>query len=66
VVKTPNQDAPLPLIPLTLVDVWEHAYYLGYQNRRGDYFESWWRLVDWPQLSEAYEKLLQNRPQCAK
>ncbi len=66
VVKTPNQDAPLPLVPLTLVDVWEHAYYLQYQNRRGDYFESWWRLVDWPQLSETYEGLLQNRPKCAQ
>ena len=64
--KTPNQDAPLPLIPLTLVDVWEHAYYLGYQNRRGDYFESWWRLVDWPGISMRYEKLMQNRPQYAK
>lgn len=66
VVKTPNQDTPLPMIPLLPVDVWEHAYYLDYQNRRGDYFESWWRLVDWPQLSEAYERLMKNRPQCAK
>ncbi|MCI8811311.1 MAG: superoxide dismutase [Oscillibacter sp.] len=64
--KTPNQDAPLPLIPLLPVDVWEHAYYLGYQNRRGDYFESWWRLVDWPQLSETYENLLKNHPVYAK
>ena len=67
-VETKNQDTPLEmgLVPVLNIDVWEHAYYLGYQNRRGDYFESWWRLVDWPQLSEAYEKLLQNRPQCAK
>lgn len=64
--KTPNQDAPLPLIPLLPVDVWEHAYYLDYQNRRGDYFESWWRLIDWPQLSETYENLLKNRPSYAK
>lgn len=63
--KTPNQDTPLPLIPLLPVDVWEHAYYLGYQNRRGDYFESWWRLADWPGISRVYQNLMQNRPQYA-
>lgn len=62
VVKTANQDVPLPLIPLLLCDVWEHAYYLDYQNRRGDYFESWWRKVDWPGVSRAYEELMENRP----
>ncbi len=64
--KTANQDVPFPLIPLLPVDVWEHAYYLGYQNRRGDYFESWWRLIDWPQISETYGKLMENRPPYAK
>ena len=52
--KTANQDTPLPLIPLLCCDVWEHAYYLQYQNRRADYFEAWWRLVDWPEGSRLY------------
>ena len=52
--KTANQDTPLPLCPLLACDVWEHAYYLQYQNRRAEYFENWWQLVDWPQLTETY------------
>lgn len=60
--KTTNQDTPLPLVPLLACDVWEHAYYLDYQNRRGDYFDAWWRLIDWPQLSKIYEGLLQHTP----
>ena len=60
--KTPNQDTPLPLTPLLACDVWEHAYYLPYQNRRADYFEAWWRLVDWPTISQAYEKAAGSRP----
>ena len=62
VVKTVNQDTPLPLIPLLLCDVWEHAYYLSYQNRRADYFDNWWRKVDWPGISEGYARLRENRP----
>ncbi len=61
---TPNQDTPFPLQPLLCCDVWEHAYYLQYQNRRGDYFESWWQLVDWPGLSQTYESLMNRRPRC--
>lgn len=60
--KTPNQDTPLPLCPLLCCDVWEHAYYLQYQNRRADYFESWWLLVDWPQVSQTYTGHLSCRP----
>lgn len=57
VCKTANQDTPLPLRPLLCCDVWEHAYYLLYQNRRAEYFENWWRLVDWPGVSETYRQM---------
>lgn len=59
--KTPNQDTPLPLTPLLGCDVWEHAYYLPYQNRRGEYFEAWWRLVDWPEITRRYGELTSPR-----
>lgn len=62
--KTPNQDTPLPLCPLLCCDVWEHAYYLQYQNRRADYFDAWWLLVDWPQVSETYAGHAARRPRC--
>jgi len=55
--KTANQDTPLPLRPLVCCDVWEHAYYLQYQNRRAEYFENWWQLIDWPRLSQSYQAL---------
>lgn len=55
--KTPNQDIPLPLTPLLGCDVWEHAYYLLYQSRRGEYFEAWWRLADWPEVTRRYGEL---------
>lgn len=60
--KTPNQDTVLPLTPLLCCDVWEHAYYLQYQNRRADYFDAWWQVVDWPQISQTYGQILSNRP----
>ena len=56
VTSTPNQDNPISngQTPILGVDVWEHAYYLHYQNRRGDYLAAFWNLVDWNKVSELY------------
>jgi Fe-Mn family superoxide dismutase len=56
VVSTPNQDNPISdgKAPLLGVDVWEHAYYLKYQNRRADYLDAWWNTVDWDEVAERF------------
>jgi Fe-Mn family superoxide dismutase len=54
--STPNQDTPLAegLFPVIGVDVWEHAYYLKYQNRRAEYLANWWNLVNWEEAEKRF------------
>lgn len=60
IVSTPNQDSPLMegLTPLLGLDVWEHAYYLQYQNRRPEYIKNFFKIINWDFVSDVYDKVI--------
>ena len=62
IVSTPNQDNPISqgLFPIFGNDVWEHAYYLKYNNRRPEYLQAWWSVVNWEEINKRYQSSLKK------
>nr|WP_295622147.1 superoxide dismutase [Chamaesiphon sp. GL140_3_metabinner_50] len=60
IITTPNQDSPISqgIYPIMGNDVWEHAYYLNYQNRRPDYLAAWWNVINWTEVNNRFAKSL--------
>lgn len=54
IVTSPNQDVPINVFHVLLIDVWEHAYYLKYKNKRDDYITNWYKLIDWDKAEKNY------------
>jgi len=68
ILSTPNQDSPISqgLYPIFGNDVWEHAYYLKYNNRRPEYLQAWWNVVNWDEINKRYEtSQKKNTPELA-
>lgn len=63
IITTSNQDSPLSLglIPILCIDVWEHSYYLKYQNKRADYVNAFFSIINWKKVNELFEKAISKR-----